>query len=148
MADINLGHATAYGYARSKGFSGTEEEFAQLMANYGTVGQTATQAAQTATTKASEAASSASNAALSATNAANSAQEAADIVENIIDDTLTQEGKAADAKVTGDRIGELRDDLHDEINIEKANRISADDNLQEQINQIVVNIKQIKNMVG
>lgn len=111
MADINLGHATAYGYARSKGFSGTEEEFAQLMANYGTVGQTATQAAQTATTKASEAASSASNAALSATNAANSAQEAADIVENIIDDTLTQEGKAADAKVTGDEINNLKDDL-------------------------------------
>lgn len=113
MADINLGHATAYGYARSKGFSGTEEEFAQLMANYGTIGQTATQAAQTATTKASEAASSASNAALSATNAANSAQEAADIVENIIDNTLTHEGKAADAKVTGDRIGELRDDFGD-----------------------------------
>lgn len=113
MADVNLGHATAYGYARSKGFSGTEEEFAQLMANYGTIGQTATQAAQTATTKASEAASSASNAALSATNAANSAQEAADIVENIIDNTLTQEGKAADAKVTGDRIGELKDDLSD-----------------------------------
>ena len=113
MADINLGHATAYGYARSKGFSGTEEEFAQLMANYGTVGQTATQAAQTATTKASEAASSASNAASSATNAANSAQEAADIVESIIDDTLTQEGKAADAKVAGDRIGELKDDLTD-----------------------------------
>lgn len=111
MADINLGHATAYGYARSKGYSGTEEEYAQLMANYGTVGQTATQAAQTATTKASEAASSASNAALSATNAANSAQEAVDIVENIIDDTLTVSGKAADAKVTGDEINNLKDDL-------------------------------------
>ena len=33
----DLGVATAYGYARSKGYTGTEEEFAELMANYATV---------------------------------------------------------------------------------------------------------------
>lgn len=33
--DINIGGVTAYRYAVSKGFTGTEEEFAQLMANIG-----------------------------------------------------------------------------------------------------------------
>jgi len=42
--DINvndkwLGHVTAYGYAKSKGFQGTEEEFAELMASYAVVAQ-------------------------------------------------------------------------------------------------------------
>lgn len=31
--DKNLGHATAYGYAKSKGYTGTQEEFAELLAN-------------------------------------------------------------------------------------------------------------------
>lgn len=31
--DKNLGHATAYAYAKSKGYQGTEEEFAQLLGN-------------------------------------------------------------------------------------------------------------------
>lgn len=38
MADIvkkDVGIATAYGYAKSKGYTGTEEEFAQLLANVG-----------------------------------------------------------------------------------------------------------------
>ena len=39
--DKNIGHATAYGYAKSKGYTGTEEEFAELMASYGTVAQEA-----------------------------------------------------------------------------------------------------------
>ena len=33
--DINIGGVTAYAYARSKGYTGTEAEFAQLMANIG-----------------------------------------------------------------------------------------------------------------
>ena len=33
----NLGIATAYGYAKSKGYTGTEDEFAQLMKNYADV---------------------------------------------------------------------------------------------------------------
>ena len=44
----NLGHATAYGYAKSKGFTGTEEEFAELMASYGTVAQSAAASASAA----------------------------------------------------------------------------------------------------
>lgn len=37
----NLGHATAYGYAKAKGYTGTEEEFAELMASYAEVAQEA-----------------------------------------------------------------------------------------------------------
>lgn len=37
----DLGAATAYGYAREKGYTGTEEEFAELMASYATVAETA-----------------------------------------------------------------------------------------------------------
>ena len=60
MATIttDLGIATAYGYAKSKGYTGTEEQFAELMASYATV--------------AGQAAQSASDAADSATNAHNS----------------------------------------------------------------------------
>ena len=49
MNDVNknLGHATAYGYAKSKGYTGTEEEFAELMADYAEVGERA-EAAETA----------------------------------------------------------------------------------------------------
>lgn len=35
VENLNLGHATAYGYAKAKGYEGTEEEFAQLCANLG-----------------------------------------------------------------------------------------------------------------
>ena len=60
MATIvtDLGVATAYGYAKSKGYTGTEEEFAELMASYANVAEAAAQ--------------SASDAADSATNAHNS----------------------------------------------------------------------------
>jgi hypothetical protein len=44
----NLGHATAYGYAKSKGYTGTEEEFGVLMASYASVAQAASQSASSA----------------------------------------------------------------------------------------------------
>ena len=37
----DLGAATAYGYAVEKGYTGTEAEFAELMADYAEVGQRA-----------------------------------------------------------------------------------------------------------
>ena len=55
-------------------------------------------AATTASTKASEAAA--------------SATQAAQTVANIIDNTLTQTGKAADAKVTGDELEGVKEDLN------------------------------------
>ena len=42
----NLGIVTAYGYAKDKGYQGTEEEFAELMASYATVAQEAEQSAE------------------------------------------------------------------------------------------------------
>jgi len=199
----NLGMVTAYAYAVSKGYSGTEEEFAKLMASYADVAQdaetSAQAAAQSATTaeqKATQAAGSATNAAVSATSASESAQaaegssnsaslyaqnasasatnaagsassastyagnasasaqaaegsandaqtsatqaaesattatakageaatsattavEAAQRAEDaaatlVIDDTLTHAGQAADAKKTGDEIGDLKENL-------------------------------------
>ena len=62
--------------------------------------------ATTATTKASEAAQSAANATASASAAAESARTLT------IDNTLTQAGQPADAKVTGDRVDSLKEDLN------------------------------------
>lgn len=70
VTDKNLGHATAYGYAKSKGYTGTEEEFAELMASYATVAEQAEQSAE-------EAAQSADNAEASATLATEQAQASA-----------------------------------------------------------------------
>lgn len=66
------------------------------------------QAAQTAATNAS---TSAQTATTKASEAAASATQAAQTVANIIDNTLTQTGKAADAKVTGDELDGLKEDL-------------------------------------
>ena len=106
MSEIrkNLGGVTAYAYARSKGYTGTEEEFAQLMANYATVGETATEAAEQATTKAGEASTSATNAATSAsaasasaTAAAGSASAAANSETNAASSATSASGSATQA---------------------------------------------------
>lgn len=51
----NLGSVTAYKYAVSKGYTGTEEEFAELMASYATVAEEAAQSASEAAQSASDA---------------------------------------------------------------------------------------------
>ena len=108
VVTTNLGVVTAYGDAVEGGYTGTKEQWQALMADYGTIGtqaqqdaQTASTAAQTATTKASEASASATQ-----------AQQAAASVSTP-DTTLTQSGKAADAKATGDEISALKEDLND-----------------------------------
>lgn len=50
----NLGHVTAYGYAKSQGYEGTEAEYAQLMASYATVAERAETAAESAEQSAQE----------------------------------------------------------------------------------------------
>ena len=107
VVTTNLGPVTAYGDAVRGGYTGTKEQWEALMADYGTIGtqaqadaQTASTAAQTATTKASEASASATQ-----------AQQAAASVSTP-DTTLTQSGKAADAKATGDEISALKEDLN------------------------------------
>ena len=67
------------------------------------------QAAQTA---ASNASTSAQTANTKASEAAASATQAADTVANIIDNTLTQTGKAADAAVVGNEFTNLKGDLN------------------------------------
>lgn len=115
VVTTNLGVVTAYGDAVEGGYTGTKEQWQALMADYGTIGtqaqadaQTASTAAQTATTKASEASASATQ-----------AQQAAASVSTP-DTTLTQSGKAADAKATGDEISSLKEDLNDQLIIERA----------------------------
>lgn len=116
----DLGIATAYGYAKEEGYTGTEEEFAILMASYATVAEEAAQSAttagnaatsasnsaQTATTKASEASASASNAATSASNAASSASSA-----NTSAQTATT--KAGEASASATRAEEAADSINE-----------------------------------
>ena len=71
-----IGDVSAYAYAVSKGYTGTEEEFAELMASYAEVGQTAVDAAVSALnskTAAQTAATTATNKASEATTAAQTA---------------------------------------------------------------------------
>ena len=72
----NLGHATAYGYAKSKGYSGTEDEFAQLMGDYASVGQSAAQSAEQAAASAESASGSAATASQAAQTATSKASDA------------------------------------------------------------------------
>ena len=77
MVRKDLGMVTAYAYAVSKGYTGTEAEFAELMASYATVAESAEASAQAAAGSASSAAGSATNASGSASAAAGSASAAA-----------------------------------------------------------------------
>ena len=72
-----LGDVSAYAYAVSKGYTGTEEEFAELMASYATVAEAAEASAQSAASSASSASGSASTASTAAQTATTKASEAA-----------------------------------------------------------------------
>lgn len=103
MADFNLGTVTAYGYAKDKGYAGTEDEFAELMASYAQVAEDAAESAEqaaqsatTATTKAGEAATSATNAA----NANTAAQAAKTGAETAAQTATTKAGEASASATT------------------------------------------------
>lgn len=114
----DLGISTAYGYAVSRGYTGTEEEFAELMASYAHVAEdarasaetasnakddavsaknTAVTSAQTASSKASEAAQSAQNASTSASTASTKASEASASASNAQTSASTASTKATEA---------------------------------------------------
>lgn len=107
----DLGMVTAYAYAVSKGYAGTEEEFATLMASYANVGQAAVDAALAAkasedAAKASETAAEASETAAAtsagtATTAAQTASQAAQIATTKASEATTAAstatGKASEA---------------------------------------------------
>lgn len=106
-----IGDVSAYAYAVSKGYTGTEEEFAELMADYADVGQraedaaesalnskTAAQtAAQTATSKASEASTSATSASSSASAASASASAASGSATSAANSATAASGSATSA---------------------------------------------------
>ena len=117
VVTTNLGTVTAYGDAVAAGYTGTKAQWQALMANYATVGQQAAQSAQTASTAASTATSAAQTATTKASEASASATAAAASAASIEtpDTTLTQSGKAADAKATGDKISEIKEDLNAKI---------------------------------
>ena len=72
----DLGAATAYGYAVEKGYTGTEAEFAELMADYAAVGQRAEDAANGASASAAASAQSAAAAGASEQRCARAVQDA------------------------------------------------------------------------
>ena len=97
----NLGHATAYGYAKSKGYTGTEEEFGVLMASYASVAQDASQSASSAAESAQLASNEAQKASQSATSAHNDAETASNIktdVESARDTTVSAKNATVEAK--------------------------------------------------
>ncbi len=98
----NLGHATAYGYAKSKGYTGTEEEFAELMADYAHVAQDAEAAAQSA----AESATAAHNSEVNAGNSEGLAEQAK------LDAQAS--AQAADVSEANAKISELNADTHAE----------------------------------
>ena len=98
----DLGVVTAYGYAVTKGYEGTEEEFAELMASYATVAAQAAQSAETAE-EAAEAAAQAvldANAAKAAAQAAQSAAQAAQSAAESASTTATNAATSASNSAT------------------------------------------------
>jgi peptidoglycan/xylan/chitin deacetylase (PgdA/CDA1 family) len=117
----DLGMADAYAFAVSKGYTGTREEFAELMASYADVADdaraskeaaetaqrasesardTAQASAQTATTKASEASQSATQASQSASTATTKASEASQSAQSASTSAQTASTKASEASTS------------------------------------------------
>lgn len=78
----SLGLVTAYGYAKSKGYTGTDEEFAEAAAAIGQGAATATAAAEAASEDAETATTAAGTATTAAGNAENSATAALQYMNN------------------------------------------------------------------
>ena len=97
----DLGGVTAYAAAVSKGYTGTAEEFAELMASYATVAEQAAQSASEAES-AKDTAVSAKNDAVSAKNdavsAKNDAVSAKDTAVSAKDDAISAKNDAVTAK--------------------------------------------------
>ena len=119
----DLGAVSAYAYAVEKGYTGTEAEFAELMADYAEVGQRAEDAAesalnsktaaQTAATTATNKASEATTAAQTAETAKTDAQTAKTQAETARDNAVTAktaaetaQGKAEDAQAAAESVAE------------------------------------------
>lgn len=119
----DLGAVSAYAYAVEKGYTGTEAEFAELMADYAEVGERAEDAAEsalnsktaaqtaatTATDKASEATTAAQTATTKAGEASQSVSEANTAKEEAVTAQTaaeTAQGKAEDAQAAAESVAE------------------------------------------
>lgn len=114
-----IGIVSAYAYAVEQGYTGTEEEFATLMASYATVAEeaaesaesaqasatTASGAAQTATTKASEASASAQTASTKASEASTSATQAGASATSASQSAQIATTKASEASASASTAG-------------------------------------------
>jgi len=103
MSDFNLGTVTAYGYAKDKGYTGTEDEYAELMASYADVAEQAAESAEQAAASATTATAKASEAAQSATSAASSktaAETAQGGAETAAQTATTKAGEASASATT------------------------------------------------
>lgn len=104
-----LGDVSAYAYAVSQGYTGTEEEFAELMASYaevaGQAAESARQAAQSATT-AGQAASSASGSASTANTKAEEAASSAQTASTKASEAAESAGSAARSATTAGNASE------------------------------------------
>ena len=93
-----LGDVSAYAYAVSKGYTGTEEEFAELMASYATVAEAAAESAEQAASSASAASGSASTASTAAGTATTKAEEASQSATNANQSATQASGSATTAQ--------------------------------------------------
>ena len=114
-----IGNVSAYAYAVSQGYTGTEEEYAELMASYATVAEQAEESAEsasqsatsasasasTATAKASEASVSATQAGASATSASQSATTATTKASEASQSAQTATTKASEASASASTAG-------------------------------------------
>jgi len=152
----DLGAVSAYAYAVEKGYTGTEDEFAELMYDYTDVAQTAVEAkdeavsasasaqasATTANTKAAEASASASN----AQSASNSAQGAETNAENF---ALNADTKATEAKQFADKAelnAQKTQSDKEAVESAKSDVLSAVDNAQNYANSAQSASQAIQNM--
>ena len=94
--DQNIGMVTAYAYAVSKGFVGTEDDFAQLLADFADAAQRAEQAAKEAETAKTDAEAAKTGAQRAASAAAESATEAGN-AKTDAEDAKTEARRAASA---------------------------------------------------
>lgn len=99
MTSKDLGLVTAYAYAVSQGYTGTEEEFATLMASYATVAEEAAESA-------AEAAASATAAGASETNAASSAASAGQSATSAGNSATSASGSAVQAQSSATAAGQ------------------------------------------
>lgn len=102
----DLGIVSAYGYAKAAGYTGTEEDFEEIFLEFTQDAPGLLDRLDEAVEDCEDAASDAADAKTAAENAQTAAEAAAATFET--DTTLSVSGKAADAKVTGDEVSELK----------------------------------------